>query len=193
MQGSVEAIVGALEKLSTDEVRGRILHSGVGGVAASDVILAGASAAPVIGFNVRANKQARDEAERNGVEIRYYSVIYDLMDDIKGVLSGMLEPEVRETLLGNAEVLQVFAISKVGKVAGCRVTDGQVRRGAKVRLIRDDTVIHEGELSQLKRFKDDVNEVVAGQECGISCANYDDLKAGDVIECFAVETLARSL
>lgn len=193
VQGSIEAIVGSLEKLSTDEVRVKVLHTGVGGISESDVILAGASSAPVIGFNVRANKQARDEAERDGVEIRYYSVIYDLIDDIKGVLSGMLEPELRETFLGNAEILEVFNISKLGKVAGCRVTEGQVRRGAKVRLIRDNVVIHEGELSQLKRFKDDVQEVPAGQECGMSFANYDDLKAGDVIECFAVETITRSL
>ena len=193
VQGSVEAIVGSLEKMSTSEVRVRILHTGVGGVSESDVILAGASGAPVIGFNVRANRQARDQAEADNVEIRYYSVIYDLIDDIKGALSGMLDPELRETFLGNAEILEVFNISKVGRVAGCRVTEGQVRRGAKVRLIRDDTVIHEGELSQLKRFKDDVQEVPTGQECGMSFANYDDLKAGDVIECFAVETVAREL
>ncbi|MEM9496048.1 MAG: translation initiation factor IF-2 [Pseudomonadota bacterium] len=193
VQGSVEAIVSSLEKLSTDEVRVRVLHTGVGGISESDVILAGASSAPVIGFNVRANKDAREEAERAGIEVRYYSVIYDLIDDMKGVLSGMLEPELRETFLGNAEILEVFNISKHGKVAGCRVTEGQVRRGAKVRLIRDSVVIHEGELSQLKRFKDDVQEVPVGQECGMSFANYEDLKAGDVIECFAVETITRSL
>ncbi|MEE2690119.1 MAG: translation initiation factor IF-2 [Pseudomonadota bacterium] len=193
VQGSVEAIVGALEKLSTNEVRVRVLHTGVGGVSESDVILAGASSAPVLGFNVRANKDAREAAERQGVEIRYYSVIYDLIDDIKGVLSGMLDPELRETFLGNAEVLEVFNITKIGKVAGCRVTEGTVRRGAKVRLIRDNTVIHEGELSQLKRFKDDVQEVPVGQECGMSFANYDDLKAGDVIECFSVEKVTRTL
>ena len=193
VQGSIEAIVGSLEKLSTEEVRVKVLHTGVGGVSESDVVLAGASSAPVLGFNVRANKQARDAAEREKVEIRYYSVIYNLIDDLKGVLSGMLEPELRETFLGNAEILEVFSISKHGKVAGCRVTEGQVRRGAKVRLIRDNVVIHEGELSQLKRFKEDVQEVPAGQECGMSFANYDDLKAGDVIECFAVESVTRSL
>ncbi|MEZ5897345.1 MAG: translation initiation factor IF-2 [Parvularculaceae bacterium] len=193
VQGSVEAIVGSLEKIATDEVRVRVLHTGVGGISESDVILAGASGAPVIGFNVRANAQARAEAEKTGVEIRYYSVIYDLIDDIKAVLSGMLEPELRETFLGNAEILEVFNIAKFGKVAGCRVTEGQVRRGAKVRLIRDDTVIHEGELSQLKRFKDDVQEVPMGQECGMSFAKYDDLKVGDVIECFAVEKITRTL
>ncbi|WDI32654.1 translation initiation factor IF-2 [Hyphococcus flavus] len=193
VQGSIEAIVGALDKMSTDEVRVRVLHTGVGGISESDVILAEASNAPVIGFNVRANKQARDEAERSGVEIRYYSVIYDLIDDIKAVLSGMLDPELRETFLGNAEILEVFSISKHGKVAGCRVSEGKVERGAKVRLIRDDVVIHEGELSQLKRFKDDVNEVPAGQECGMSFANYEDMKAGDVIECFRVEKVTRTL
>ena len=193
VQGSVEAIVGSLEKMSTDEVRVRVLHTGVGAVSESDVILAQASSAPVIGFNVRANKQAREEAERSGVEIRYYSVIYDLIDDIKGTLSGLLDPELRETFLGNAEILEVFSISKHGKVAGCRVTEGKVERGAKVRLIRDNVVIHEGELSQLKRFKDDVNEVPGGQECGMSFANYEDMKVGDVIECFRVEKVTRSL
>jgi len=193
VQGSVEAIVGSLEKLSTNEVRVKVLHTGVGAISESDVILAGASGAPVIGFNVRANAQARQEAERSGVEIRYYSIIYNLIDDIKGVLSGMLAPEIRETFLGNAEILEVFNISKFGKVAGCRVVEGVVRRGAKVRLIRDGTVIHEGELSQLKRFKDDVQEVPMGQECGMSFAKYEDLKQGDIIECFAIEKITRSL
>ena len=193
VQGSIEAIVGSLEKMSTDEVRVRILHTGVGGISESDVILAAATGAPVIGFNVRANKDARTAAERDGIEIRYYSVIYDLIDDVKGVMSGMLEPELRETFLGNAEILEVFNITKVGKVAGCRVTEGQVKRGAKVRLIRDNTVIHEGELSVLKRFKDDVQEVPMGQECGMSFANYEDLKVGDTIECFAVEKITRTL
>ena len=193
VQGSIEAIVGSLDKLSTNEVRVRVLHTGVGAISESDVILAGASGAPVIGFNVRANAQAREEAERAKVEIRYYSIIYNLIDDIKGVLSGMLAPEIRETFLGNAEILEVFSISKFGKVAGCRVVEGVVRRGAKVRLIRDGTVIHEGELSQLKRFKDDVSEVPVGQECGMSFAKYEDLKKGDIIECFAVEKITRTL
>ncbi len=193
VQGSIEAIVGSLEKFNNDEVRVRVLHTGVGGISESDVILAEASSAPVIGFNVRANKQARDEAERSKVEIRYYSVIYNLIDDIKATLSGMLEPELRETFLGNAEILEVFNISKHGKVAGCRVTEGKVERGAKVRLIRDNVVIHEGELSQLKRFKDDVQEVPGGQECGMSFANYEDMRAGDVIECFSVEKITRTL
>ncbi|MEM9285631.1 MAG: translation initiation factor IF-2, partial [Pseudomonadota bacterium] len=193
VQGSVEAIVGALEKMSNDEVRVRVLHTGVGAISESDVILAEASGAPVIGFNVRANKQARDHAESSGTEVRYYSVIYDLIDDIKGTLSGMLDPELRETFLGNAEILETFMVSKVGRVAGCRVTEGMVKRGAKVRLLRDNVVIHEGELSTLKRFKDDVQEVPAGQECGMSFANYDDLKNGDVIECFDVERIERTL
>ncbi len=193
VQGSIEAIVGSLEKLSTNEVRVRVLHTGVGGISESDVILAAASGAPVIGFNVRANADARNEAERAKVEIRYYSIIYNLIDDVKAVLSGMLKPELRETFLGNAQILEVFSISKHGKVAGCRVTEGVVKRGAKVRLIRDNTVIHEGELSQLKRFKDDVQEVPAGQECGMSFAKYEDLKAGDVIECFQIETITRTL
>ncbi len=193
VQGSVEAIVSSLEKVSTDEVRVKVLHTGVGGISESDVVLAEASAAPVLGFNVRANKQARDAAERGHVEIRYYAVIYDLIDDIKAVLSGMLAPELRETFLGNAEILEVFNISKQGKVAGCRVTEGQVKRGASVRLIRDDVVIHEGELSQLKRFKDDVNDVPMGQECGMSFANYEDMRVGDTIECFSVETIKRTL
>ncbi|MEM1379793.1 MAG: translation initiation factor IF-2 [Pseudomonadota bacterium] len=193
VQGSVEAIVGSLEKMATDEVRVRVLHTGVGAISESDVILAEASGAPVIGFNVRANKQARDHAEKSGTEVRYYSVIYDLIDDIKGTLSGMLDPELRETFLGNAEILETFMVSKVGRVAGCRVTEGMVKRGAKVRLLRDNVVIHEGELSQLKRFKDDVQEVPAGQECGMSFANYDDLKVGDFIECFEVERIERTL
>ncbi|MEX6632649.1 translation initiation factor IF-2 [Hyphococcus lacteus] len=193
VQGSVEALVGSLMKLNTEEVRVKVLHTGVGGISESDVILAAASNAPVFGFNVRANKQARDEADRSKVEIRYYSVIYNLIDDIKAVLSGMLEPELRETFLGNAEILEVFSISKHGKVAGCRVTEGNVRRGAKVRLIRDNVVIHEGELSQLKRFKDDVQEVPVGQECGMSFANYEDMRSGDVIECFSVEKITRTL
>jgi translation initiation factor IF-2 len=193
VQGSVEAINGALNKLGTDEVGAQVLQSGVGGITESDVILAQASGAAIIGFNVRANNQARDRARRDGVEIRYYNIIYNLVDDVKAALSGLLAPEMREKFLGNAEVLEVFAISKVGKVAGCRVTEGVVRRGAKVRLIRDNVVIHEGELSTLKRFKDEAREVLAGQECGMSFANYHDLQKGDVIECYEVETIKRAL
>ncbi|MBV9570908.1 MAG: translation initiation factor IF-2 [Alphaproteobacteria bacterium] len=193
VQGSSEAIQGALAKLGTDEVAVQVLQSGVGGITESDVILAHASGAAIIGFNVRANAQARERAKRDGVEIRYYNIIYNVVDDVKAALSGMLTPELREKFLGNAEVLEVFAITKIGKVAGCRVTEGVVRRGARVRLIRDQVVIHEGELSTLKRFKDDAREVVAGQECGMSFANYQDLQKGDVIEAFEVETIKRAL
>ena len=171
----------------------QILQSGVGGITESDVILAHASGAAVIGFNVRANNQARDRAKRDGVEIRYYNIIYNLVDDVKAALSGMLTPETREKFLGNAEILEVFNISKVGKVAGCKVTEGIMRRGGKVRLIRDNVVIHEGELSTLKRFKDEVKEVQSGQECGMAFTNYQDMQKGDVIECFEVETIQRAL
>jgi translation initiation factor IF-2 len=193
VQGSAEAIQGALAKIGSDEVGVQVLQSGVGGITESDVILAHASGAAIIGFNVRANAQARERAKRDGVEIRYYNIIYNVVDDVKAALSGMLAPELREKFLGNAEVLEVFAISKIGKVAGCRVTEGVVRRGARVRLIRDNVVIHEGELSTLKRFKDDAREVLAGQECGMSFANYQDLQKADVIECFEVETIKRAL
>jgi translation initiation factor IF-2 len=192
-QGSVEAIAGALEKLGTDEVRARLLLTGVGGITESDVTLAASSSAAIIGFNVRAHKEARDAAERAGVEIRYYNIIYDLVDDVKAAMSGLLAPELRETMLGNAEVLEVFNVSKVGKIAGCRVTDGRVERGQHVRLIRDNVVIHEGKLSTLKRFKDDASQVVAGQECGMSFENYQDMRKGDVIECYRVESIARAL
>src|SRR5476649_963173 len=193
VQGSSEAIQGALAKLATAEVGAQILQSGVGGITESDVILAHASGAAVIGFNVRANNQARDRAKRDGVEIRYYNSIYNLVDDVKAALSGMLTPETREKFLGNAEILEVFNISKVGKVAGCKVTEGIMRRGAKVRLIRDNVVIHEGDLSTLKRFKDEVKEVQNGQECGMAFTNYQDMQKGDVIECFEVETIQRAL
>ena len=193
VQGSVEAIQGALQKLGTDEVGAQVLQSGVGAITESDVILAHASGGAIIGFNVRANAQARERAKRDGVEIRYYNIIYNVVDDVKAALSGMLAPETREKFLGNAEVLEVFTISKVGKVAGCRVTEGVVRRGAKVRLIRDNVVIHEGELSTLKRFKDEVREVQTGQECGMAFAGYQELQKGDVIECFEVETIKRAL
>ena len=193
VQGSVEAIVAALEKMGTDEVRARIIHAGVGGITESDVGLAAASGAVVLGFNVRANAQARDAAERDGVEIRYYAVIYDLVDEVKQAMSGLLAPTRQEIFLGNAEVLEVFAISKVGKVAGCRVTEGKVERGAQVRLIRDNVVIHEGKLSTLKRFKDEVREVTAGQECGMAFEGYQDMRPGDVIECFEVEHVQRTL
>jgi translation initiation factor IF-2 len=194
VQGSAEAIVGSLDKLGTDEVRARIILSGAGAISESDVMLAKGAGSPILGFNVRASKQARDLAEREGVEIRYYAIIYDLIDDIKGVLSGMLAPIQRETFLGNAEVLQAFDITKVGRVAGCKVTEGVVRKGARVRIIRQDVVILElGVLQTLKRFKDEVNDVQSGQECGMAFAGFQDIKAGDVIECFTLEEVKRSL
>jgi translation initiation factor IF-2 len=193
VQGSIEAISGALAKISTEEVGARIVHSGVGGITESDIALAVASNAIAIGFNVRANTQAKSAADRDGVEIRYYNIIYDLVDDVKSAMSGMLDPTLREIFLGNAEILEIFNISKTGKVAGCRITEGKVERGAKVRLIRDSVVIHEGTLSTLKRFKDEVKEVPSGQECGMAFANYEDIRAGDVIECFQVEVIQRTL
>ncbi|QDW35708.1 translation initiation factor IF-2 [Bradyrhizobium sp. KBS0727] len=193
VQGSLEAILGSLEKLGTDEVAARILHAGVGGISESDVTLAEGFNAAIIGFSVRANKEAAAAAKRNGIEIRYYNIIYDLVDDIKKAMSGLLAPTLRETMLGNAQILEVFNISKVGKVAGCRVTDGTVERGANVRLIRDNVVVHEGKLSTLKRFKDEVKEVQSGQECGMAFENYGDMRPGDVIECYRVETIQRSL
>jgi len=193
VQGSIEAIVGSLEKLSTEEVAARVIFAGAGGITESDVTLAEASGAVVIGFNVRAHKEAREAAERAGIEIRYYNIIYDLVDDVKKAMSGLLPPTLRETMLGNATILEIFKVSKVGNIAGCRVTDGVVERGANVRLIRDSVVVHQGKLSQLKRFKDDAREVVAGQECGMAFENYQDMKAGDVIECYRVESVQRTL
>ena len=193
VQGSVEAITQSLEKLSTDEVEARVLHTGVGAITESDVTLAAASGAIILGFNVRANAQARDAAKQSGIEIRYYNIIYDLLDDMKGAMSGLLAPEVRETFIGYAEILEVFNITKVGKVAGCRVTEGIVERGSGVRLLRDDVVVHEGKLSTLKRFKDEVKEVNAGTECGMAFERYEDMRQGDVIECFRVESITRTL
>ena len=193
VQGSIEAINSALEKLGTDEVEARIIHWAVGGIASSDVALAEASGAVIIAFNVRADAQAKQQAERDGVEIRYYNIIYDLVDDVKKAMSGLLAPVLREEFLGNASVLEVFNISKVGKVAGCRVTEGKVERGAGVRLVRDNVVIHEGKLSTLKRFKDEVKEVPVGQECGMAFENYHDLKQGDTIECFRTHIETRTL
>jgi translation initiation factor IF-2 len=193
VQGSMEAIIGALDKLGNDEVGARVVLSGVGGITESDVTLAESIGAAVIGFNVRAHKEAREAAERDGIEIRYYNIIYNLVDDVKAAMSGLLTPERRETMLGNARIQEVFNVSKVGKVAGCLVTDGTVERGAEVRLIRDNVVVHEGKLSQLKRFKDDAKEVKAGQECGMAFENYQDMRVGDVIECYRVEQVQRSL
>ena len=193
MQGSAEAIVQALEKISTDEVRIRVLHSGVGAITESDVTLAEASGAPIIGFNVRANAPAREAANQKGVEIRYYSIIYNLVDDVKSAASGLLSPEIREKFIGYAKILQVFKITGVGKVAGCVVTEGVARRAAGVRLLRDNVVIHEGKLKTLKRFKDEVREVQVGQECGMAFENYDDMRERDVIEIFETETVERTL
>ncbi|UVF19757.1 translation initiation factor IF-2 [Microvirga terrae] len=193
VQGSAEAIVGALEKVGNEEVAARIVQAGVGGISESDVTLAEASGAIILAFNVRAHKEAREAAERAGIEIRYYNIIYDLVDDVKAAMSGLLAPTLREERLGEAQVLEVFNVSKVGKIAGCRVLDGVVQRGAHVRLIRDNVVIHEGRLSQLKRFKDDAREVTSGQECGMSFENYQDMRAGDLIECYRVEEVKRTL
>ena len=193
VEGSAQAIKSSLEGLGNDEVSARVVYSAAGGISESDVHQAKTSGAPIIAFNVRANRQAKDLAEREGVEIRYYSIIYELLDEIKGALEGMLAPERRETFIGYAEILEVFNITKLGKVAGCKVTEGRVERGAGVRLLRDDVVIHEGELSTLKRFKDEVPKVQSGMECGMGFEGYHDLRKGDQIECFTVEMLERKL
>jgi len=193
VQGSAEAIVQALEKVGNDEVRVRVLHYGVGAITDSDVGLAEASGAPIIGFNVRANATARNAAQQKGVEIRYYSIIYDLIDDIKAAASGLLKDEVRERFIGYAAIKEVFKVSTIGKVAGCLVTEGVARRSAGVRLLRDNVVVHEGTLKTLKRFKDEVKEVISGQECGMAFENYDDIRPGDVIEIFERETVERKL
>src|SRR6266849_6751802 len=193
VQGSLEAITASLDKIGTTEVAVRVLHAAVGGINESDVILAKASNAVIIGFNVRANPQARDMARRDNVEIRYYSIIYNVIDDMKAALSGLLAPSLRERFLGNATIREVFTVSKAGKVAGCMVTEGVVRRGARVRLLRDNVVIHEGSLKTLKRFKDEVREVKEGYECGMAFENYQDIQVGDTIECFEVEEVARAL
>ncbi|MHA7887218.1 MULTISPECIES: translation initiation factor IF-2 [Roseicyclus] len=193
VQGSAEAIVQAMEKIGNDEVRVRVLHYGVGAITESDIGLAEASGAPVIGFNVRANAPARNSANQKGVEIRYYSVIYDLVDDVKAAASGLLGAEIRENFIGYAEIKEVFKVSGVGNVAGCLVTEGVARRSAGVRLLRDDVVIHEGTLKTLKRFKDEVKEVQSGQECGMAFENYEDIRKGDVIEIFEREEVERSL
>ena len=193
VQGSIEAIVGALDNLSTDEVKVRVMHSAVGGITESDIILANSSGGLVIGFNVRANPQAREMANRDHVDIRYYSIIYNVIDDMKQLMEGLLAPEIRERQIGYAEVRDVFSVSRAGKAAGCMVTEGLFKRGNKVRLLRDDVVIFEGSLKSLRRFKDDVREVQQGYECGMAFENYDDIKEGDVIECFEAEEIARSL
>ncbi|MGQ0527837.1 MAG: translation initiation factor IF-2 [Alphaproteobacteria bacterium] len=195
VHGSVEAIIGSLNKMASENegVAVQVLHSGVGGITESDVTLARASGGVVIGFNVRANAQARDLAQKEGVNIRYYNIIYNVIDDAKTILTGMLAPSEREEYLGQAEIREVFNITKVGKVAGCYVTTGSVKRGAKVRLLRDSVVIHEGKLKTLKRFKDEVKDVKEGTECGMAFENYDDMKAGDIIECYEVISEARTV
>ena len=193
VRGSAEALGGALRNLGTDEVAVCVLHAGVGGITESDVTLAAASGAAVIGFNVRANAQARELARRSGIELRYHAVIYDVVDEIRAGLEGMLSPEARERIVGNAQVLQVFDVGRVGKVAGCRVTGGLARRGAKARLLRDDVVIHDGALKTLRRFKDDVREVKEGYECGMSFENHSDLREGDMVEFYEIEEVARTL
>jgi translation initiation factor IF-2 len=193
VQGSMEAISGSLTKLATEEVKVNILHSAVGEITESDVTLAKASQAMIIGFNVRANPQARDAARRDGIDIRYYSIIYDVVDDVKANLGGLLAPTLREKYLGSAAIRDVFTVTKVGKVAGCMVTEGIVKRGAKVRLLRDNIVIHEGSLKTLKRFKDEVKEVREGYECGMAFENYNDIKIDDIIECFEIEEISRTL
>ncbi|MDH3790840.1 MAG: translation initiation factor IF-2, partial [Rhodospirillales bacterium] len=193
VHGSLEAINSSLEKMGNEEVKIRVLHAAVGGINESDVTLANATGATVIGFNVRANPQARDMARRDNVDIRYYSIIYNVLDDLKAALSGLLAPQQREKFLGYAEIREVFNITKVGKVAGCMVTEGLVKRGAKVRLLRDDVVIHDGTLKTLRRFKDEVKEVKEGYECGMAFENYHDIQAGDRIECYEVEEVARAL
>ncbi len=193
VQGSLEALTAGLERIGTDEVKVRILFGGVGAITESDVTLAAASKAAILGFNVRANAQARDMARRDGVEIRYYSIIYELLDEMKGLLSGMLKPESRESILGHAEIREIFNVPKIGKIAGCMVTDGMFKRNVKVRLLRDDVVIYDGVLGSLRRFKDDVREVKEGFECGMSVENYGDIRQGDVIEAYEIEEVARSL
>ncbi|MBC7908840.1 MAG: translation initiation factor IF-2, partial [Rhodospirillaceae bacterium] len=190
VQGSIEAIIGAVEKIGNNDVKVRVLHAAVGPVSESDITLAKASGGLIIGFNVRANPQARDMARRDGVDIRYYSIIYDVTDDMRTMLSGMLAPTLKENFLGYAQIREVFNITKHGKVAGCMITEGIVKRGAGVRLLRENVVIHQGSLAQLKRFKDDVKEVREGYECGMSFTNYEDIRAGDMIECFEVEEVA---
>jgi len=193
VQGSAEAINQAMEKLGNDEVRIQVLHSGVGAVTESDVTLAEASNSLIIGFNVRANSQARDFANQKGIEIRYYSIIYDLVNDIKAVASGLLNPDIKESFIGYAEIKEIFKITGVGKIAGCLVTEGIAKRSAGFRLLRDSIVIHQGKLKTLKRFKDEVKEVQSGQECGMAFESYDDIREKDIIEIFTSEEIKRTL
>jgi translation initiation factor IF-2 len=191
--GSLEAISASLNKLTNDEVVVKILYGSVGGITESDITLAKASQALVVGFNVRANPQARDLAKRDNIEVRYYSIIYDVIDDVKAILSGMLSPILKENYLGSAQMRQIFQIPKVGKIAGCMITDGVVKRGETVRLLRENVVIHEGTLKTLKRFKDEVKEAREGFECGMAFENYSDIREGDIVECFEIQEIKRSL
>ena len=193
VHGSLEAIRNSLERISNDTVAVRILHGAVGGIREADVTLAVASKAIIVGFNVRANPQARELARTSGVDIRYYSIIYNVIDDIKAALTGLLSPDLKEEFLGNAEIKEVFNISKVGKIAGCIVTEGSIKRGAQVRLLRDNVVVHEGSLKTLKHFKEEVKDIREGSECGAGFENYNDLQGGDFIECFEIKEIARTL
>jgi translation initiation factor IF-2 len=192
-RASVEAISNSLTKLGTEEISVRVLHSAVGGITESDVTLASASKAIIIGFNVRASQQARDLAKVYGIDIRYYSIIYNLVDDVKAAMGGMLSPFVKENIIGYAEIRQVIDLTKYGKIAGCYVTEGIVKRSANVRIIRDSVVIYDGKLKALKRFKDDVREVNSGFECGISLENYEDIKVSDRLELYEVTEHARTI
>ena len=193
VQGSAEALAGAITRLSTEKVAARVVLSGVGGISEADLTLAKASNALIIGFNVRANPQAREIAKRDKVDIRYYNIIYKVTEDLQALMLGLLDPTYKETLIGNAQIREVFKVTKSGNVAGCMVTDGMVKRGAKVRLLRDNIVIHEGTLKTLKRFKDEVREVQHGFECGMAFENYENIKVGDIIECYDVEEVQPSL
>ena len=193
VQGSIEAIIGSLEKVGNDEVGARVIHSGVGGINESDVTLAESAGASIIAFNVRANKEAREHAERDGIEIRYYNIIYDAVDEVKAAMSGMLTPEKKEEITGLVEIRQVIQVSKVGSVAGCMVLEGIVKRTSRARLLRNNVVVWTGELDSLKRFKDDVKEVKGGFECGLSLKNYNDIHEGDQLEIFEVTEVARTL
>jgi len=193
VQGSCEAITGSLEKISTDEIKARVIHTGVGGITEGDITLAHASQALLVGFNVRPNPQARELAQKESIEMRFYSVIYDIVEDVKKILSGMLSPTIEEKHLGTAEVRQLFNVSKIGCIAGSFVTSGTIERNAKVRLLRNNVVIYEGTLKTLKRFKDDVKEAKEGYECGILLENYNDIHIGDTVECYRITEQARTL
>jgi translation initiation factor IF-2 len=193
VQGSQEALAASLLKLSTEEIKVQLVYAGVGGISESDVNLAIASKAVVVGFNVRADAGARKLAENNGIDMRYYNIIYDAVDELKAAMSGMLAPEQREEVIGMAEIRQVFRISKVGAIAGCMVTQGTVKRSARIRLLRANVVIHTGELDSLKRFKDDVREVKEGFECGLNLRGYNDIEEGDQLEFFEIKEIARQL